>query len=71
MEWKEKSNLTFGIWLSMLPVLLIAIFFLFYKVMIAELINNDLNMENLMLYKEKKELIKELEQKEKQIKEKL
>lgn len=71
MEWKEKSNLTFGIWLSMLPVLLIAIFFLFYKVMIAELINNDLNMENRMLYKEKKELIKELEQKEKQIKEKL
>lgn len=71
MEWKEKSNLTFGIWLSMLPVLLISIFFLFYKVMIAELINNDLNMENLMLFKEKKELIKELEQKEKQIKEKL
>ena len=56
MDMKDNSNLIISILLNLLAVLLKSTLFLFYKVVIAEEINNDLNMENLMLYKDKKEL---------------
>ncbi len=66
MDMKDKRNLTIGILLNLLAVLLTSTLFLFYKVMIAEEINNDLNMENLMLFKDKKELTEKLEAQKKQ-----
>ena len=56
MDMKDNRNLTIGILLNLSAVLLTSTLFLFYKVLIAEEINNDLNRENLMLYKDKKEL---------------
>ena len=66
MDMKDNRNLIISIPLNLLAVLLTSTLFLFYKVVIAEEINNDLNMENLMLYKDKKELAEKLEVKEKQ-----
>ena len=66
MDMKDNRNLIISILLNLLAVLLTSTLFLFYKVVIAEGINNDLNMENLMLYKDKKELAEKLEVKEKQ-----
>lgn len=66
MDMKDNRNLIISILLNLLAVLLTSTLFLFYKVVIAEKINNDLNMENLMLYKDKKELAEKLEVKEKQ-----
>lgn len=66
MDMKDNRNLTIGILLNLLAVLLTSTLFLFYKVMIAEEINNDLNMENLMLFKDKKELTEKLEAQKKQ-----
>ena len=67
MDMKDNRNLIISILLNLLAVLLTSTLFLFYKVVIAEEINNDLNMENLMLYKDKKELAEKLEVKEKQV----
>ena len=66
MDMKDNRNLIISILLNLLAVLLTSTLLLFYKVVIAEEINNDLNMENLMLYKDKKELAEKLEVKEKQ-----
>ena len=66
MDMKDNRNLIISILFDLLAVLLTSTLFLFYKVVIAEEINNDLNMENLMLYKDKKELAEKLEVKEKQ-----
>ena len=66
MDMKDNRNLIISILLNLLAVLLTSTLFLSYKVVIAEEINNDLNMENLMLYKDKKELAEKLEVKEKQ-----
>ncbi|WP_270269295.1 hypothetical protein [Enterocloster clostridioformis] len=66
MDMKDNRNLAIGILLNLSAVLLTSTLFLFYKVVIAEGINNDLNMENLMLYKDKKELIAKLETQKKQ-----
>ena len=66
MDMKDNRNLAIGILLNLSAVLLTSTLFLFYKVVIAEGINNDLNMENLMHYKDKKELIAKLETQKKQ-----
>lgn len=66
MDFKDNRNLTIGILLSLLSVLLTSALFLSYKVVTAESINNDLNRENTLLYKDKQELLEKLEQKEKQ-----
>ena len=66
MDMKDNRNLTIGILLNLSAVLLTSTLFLFYKVLIAEEINNDLNRENLMLYKDKKDLAEKLEVKDKQ-----
>ena len=66
MDMKDNRNLTIGILLNLSAVLLTSTLFLFCNVLIAEEINNDLNRENLMLYKDKKELAEKLEVKEKQ-----
>lgn len=66
MDFKDNRNLVIGILLSLLSVLLTSALFLSYKVVTAESINDDLNLEITMLYKDKKELQEKLEQKEKQ-----
>lgn len=61
MDFRDNRNLVIGILLSLLSCMMTAAMFLAYKIIIAEAINNDLNRENLQLYKEKKELIRKLE----------
>lgn len=66
---ENQKNLTIGILLSMLSAFLLSTLFLFYKVVLAESMNNSLEQENRMFLRDIQELegkLRQTEQKEKQ-----
>lgn len=65
---ENQKNLTIGILLSMLSAFLLSTLFLFYKVVLAESMNNSLEQENRMFLRDIQELegkLRQTEQKEK------